>query len=223
MVKSVLRSVLGSWVWCWGLRLLTLVHWSVSLWIRWNSGSSCSAEWWRSSLPTFFHLNLYTRQGLFWRPLSLLNLIVEPTIWIFNSFTGYDLRLSMWFCLFSRPRPAGDEWDLWSLPLDLSLLSSEILPAAFTISFFASRCPRAAGSESLKCFFFTFPFQKIFFKMSVCSRLVFVGKCFKKVASLGVLISLSPAVFFLWLYYSIAMAFRLFAERTILSWNICAY
>ena len=38
-------------------------------------------------------------------------------------------------CVFSRPRPAGDEWDLWSLPLDLSLLSYEILPAAFTISF----------------------------------------------------------------------------------------
>ena len=38
-------------------------------------------------------------------------------------------------CVFSRPRPAGDEWDLWSLPLDLSLLPYEILPAAFTISF----------------------------------------------------------------------------------------
>ena len=126
----------------------------------------------------------------------------------------------------SRPRPAGDEWDLWSLPLDLSLLSSEILPAAFTISFFASRCPRAAGSESLKCFLFHSPtlgnFWKIFFKMSVCSRSVFMKICWK-VATLGVLNSLSPAVFFLWLYYITALVFRLFADPTILLCNICAY
>ena len=30
----------------------------------------------------------------------------------YNFFTGNDLRLSMWFVFFSRPRPAGDEWDL---------------------------------------------------------------------------------------------------------------
>lgn len=32
--------------------------------------------------------------------------------WLFIFFTGNDLRLSMWFVFFSRPRPAGDEWDL---------------------------------------------------------------------------------------------------------------
>ena len=31
---------------------------------------------------------------------------------VYHSFTGNDLRLSMWFVVFSRPRPAGDEWDL---------------------------------------------------------------------------------------------------------------
>ena len=45
---------------------------------------------------------------------------------------------------------------------------------------FSSRCPRAAGSESLKCSFFTFPLREICFKMSVCSRSVFYGEVLRK-------------------------------------------
>ena len=44
----------------------------------------------------------------------------------------------------------------------------------------SSRCPRAAGSESLKCSFFTFPLREICFKMSVCSRSVFYGEVLRK-------------------------------------------
>ena len=41
-------------------------------------------------------------------------------------------------------------------------------------------CPRAAGSESLKCSFFTFPLRGICFKMSVCSRSVFYWEVLRK-------------------------------------------
>ena len=44
----------------------------------------------------------------------------------------------------------------------------------------SSRCPRAAGSESLKCSFFTFPLREICFKMSVCSRSVFYWEVLRK-------------------------------------------
>ena len=138
-------------------------------------------EWWRSSLPTFFHLNLYTRQGLFWRPLGLLNLIYEPIIWIFQSFTGYDLRLSMWFSSFQQAQAR--RWWMGSLKFAIGSRASfhpkscrrplQFLP-------FSSRCPRAAGSESLKCSFFTFPLREICFKMSVCSRSVFYWEVLRK-------------------------------------------
>ena len=39
-------------------------------------------------------------------------LFTNQTIVVVHFFTGNDLRLSMWFVFFSRPRPAGDEWDL---------------------------------------------------------------------------------------------------------------
>ena len=60
------------------------------------------------------------------------------------------------------------------------------------------------------------------FKMSICSRSVFVWEPWK-VASLGVLNSLSPAVFFLWLYYTTAGPLRLFADSTRLEGIICTY
>ena len=72
---------------------------------------------------------------------------------------------------FSRPRPAGDEWDLWSLPLDLSLLPYEILPAAFTSSF--RLLPSCFWIGVPKVLPFLRPFcrlGKICFKMSICSR-----------------------------------------------------
>ena len=172
--------------------------------------------------PSFILIYI-TRQGLSWRPLGLLNLICEPTIWIFQSFTGYDLRLSMWFSSFQQAQAR--RWWMGSLKFAIGSRASfhpKSCQRPLQFLSFSSHCPRAAGSESLKCFFFTFPFQKIFFKMSVCSRSVLVGKCFKKVASLGVLISLSPAVFFLWLYYTTALRFRLFADRTTFICNICA-
>lgn len=175
--------------------------------------------------PSFILIYI-TRQGLSWRPLGLLNLIYEPTIWIFQSFTGYDLRLSMWFSSFQQAQAR--RWWMGSLKFAIGSRASfhpkscrrplQFLP-------FSSRCPRAAGSESLKCFLFHSPtlgnFWKIFFKMSVCSRSVFMKICWK-VATLGVLNSLSPAVFFLWLYYITALGFRLFADRTSFICNICA-
>ena len=171
--------------------------------------------------PSFILIYI-TRQGLSWRPLGLLNLIYEPTIWIFQSFTGYDLRLSMWFSSFQQAQAR--RWWMGSLKFAIGSRASfhpkscrrplQFLP-------FSSRCPRAAGSESLKCSFFTFPLREICFKMSVCSRSVFMKICWK-VATLGVLNSLSPAVFFLWLYYITALGFRLFADRTSFICNICA-
>ena len=171
--------------------------------------------------PSFILIYI-TRQGLSWRPLGLLNLIYKPTIWIFQSFTGYDLRLSMWFSSFQQAQAR--RWWMGSLKFAIGSRASfhpkscrrplQFLPCS-------SRCPRAAGSESLKCSFFTFPLREICFKMSVCSRSVFMKICWK-VATLGVLNSLSPAVFFLWLYYSTHLEIRLFAEQTILRWIICA-
>ena len=86
-------------------------------------------------------------------------------------------------------------------------------------------CPRASGLESLKCFLFYGP-SAAWGKSALRCQSVHAGtllKTFWKVASLGVLISLSPAVFFLWLYYTTALHFRLFADRTRLLCNICAY
>ena len=45
---------------------------------------------------------------------------------------------------------------------------------------FSSRFPRAAGSESLECSYFTFPLREICFKMSVCSRSVFYWEVLRK-------------------------------------------
>ena len=123
----------------------------------------------------------------------------------------------------SRPRPAGDEWDPWSLPLDLSLLPYEILPAAFTSSF--RLLPSCFWIGVPKVLPFLRPFCRLG-KSALRCQSVHAGtllKTFWKVASLGVLISLSPAVFFLWLYYTTALHFRLFADRTRLLCNICAY
>lgn len=89
-------------------------------------------------------------------------------------------------CVFSRPRPAGDEWDLWSLPLDLSLLPYEIPPVS--------------------CFLWRFLMTFL------------LGRS----ASLGVVYSLSPAVFFLWLYYTTAPGIRLFADMPTMQRKICA-
>ena len=130
-------------------------------------------------------------------------------------------------CVFSRPRPAGDEWDLWSLPLDLSLLPYEILPAAFTISFRSLPLPSCCWIGVPEVLPFSLPdFGQLAENLLQDVDLFTMGLCwraFGKVASLGVLISLSPAVFFLWLYYTTALRFRLFADRTRLLCNICAY
>ena len=172
---------MGIGVWCWGQRLLTLVHWSVSLWIRWNSGSSCSAEWWRSSLPTFFHLNLYYTPG------SVLTApgLAESDLWTnhlnFQSFTGYDLRLSMWFSSFQQAQAR--RWWMGSLKFAIGSRASfhpKSCRRPLQFLSFSSRCPRAAGSESLKCSFFTFPLREICFKMSVCSRSVFYWEVLRK-------------------------------------------
>ena len=171
--------------------------------------------------PSFILIYI-TRQGLSWRPLGLLNLIYEPTIWIFQSFTGYDLRLSMWFSSFQQAQAR--RWWMGSLKFAIGSRASfhpKSCRRPLQFLSFSSRCPRAAGSESLKCSFFTFPLREICFKMSVCSRSVFMKICWK-VATLGVLNSLSPAVFFLWLYYITALGFRLFADRTSFICNICA-
>ena len=138
-------------------------------------------EWWRSSLPTFFHLNLYYTPG------SVLTApgLAESDLWTnhlnFQSFTGYDLRLSMWFSSFQQAQAR--RWWIGSLKFAIGSRASfhpkscrrplQFLP-------FSSRCPRAAGSESLKCSFFTFPLREICFKMSVCSRSVFYWKVLRK-------------------------------------------
>ena len=174
---------MGIGVWCWGLRLLTLVHWSVSLWIRWNSGSSCSAEWWRSSLPTFFHLNLYYTPG------SVLTApeLAESDLWTnhLNFSIFYRLRPAAFnVVLFVSAGPGPPvvngifEVCHWTWA---SFLTNPSRRPLLCLSVF---CPRAAGSESLKCFLFHSPtlgnFWKIFFKMSVCSRSVFYGEVLRK-------------------------------------------
>ena len=171
-------------------------------------------------------------------------------------------------CVFSRPRPAGDEWDLWSLPLDLSLLPYEIppvscflwrflmtfllgrstslgvvcslspavfflcllpydiLPAVFTISFLSLPLPSCCWIGVPEVLPFSLPdFGQLVENLLQDVDLFTMGLCWRafwKVASLGVLISLSPAVFFLWLYYTTALRFRLFADRTTFICNICA-
>ena len=172
---------MGIGVWCWGLRLLTLVHWSVSLWIRWNSGSSCSVEWWRSSLPTFFHLNLYYTPG------SVLTApgLAESDLWTnhLNLSIFYRLRpaaFNVVLLVSAGPGPPVMNgifevchWTWASFLTKYCRRPLQFLP-------FSSRCPRAAGSESLKCSFFTFPLREICFKMSVCSRSVFYWEVLRK-------------------------------------------
>ena len=138
-------------------------------------------EWWRSSLPTFFHLNLYYTPG------SVLTApgLAESDLWTnhLNFSIFYRLRpaaFNVVLFVSAGPGPPVMNGIFKVCHRVQSLLSSEILPAAFTISFFASRCPRAAGSESLKCSFFTFPLREICFKMSVCSRSVFYWEVLRK-------------------------------------------
>ena len=130
--------------------------------------------------PSFILIYI-TRQGLSWRPLGLLNLIYEPIIWIFQSFTGYDLRLSMWFSSFQQAQAR--RWWMGSLKFAIGSRASfhpKSCRRPLQFLSFSSRCPRAAGSESLKCAFFTFPLQEICFKMSVCSRSVFYWEVLRK-------------------------------------------
>ena len=142
---------MGIGVWCWGLRLLTLVHWSVSLWIRWNLGSSCSAEWWRSSLPTFFHLNLYYTPG------SVLTApgLAESDLWTnhLNFSIFYRLRpaaFNVVLFVSAGPGPPVMNGIFKVCHRVQSLLSSEILPAAFTISFFSFPLPSCCWIGVLK-------------------------------------------------------------------------
>ena len=142
---------MGIGVWCWGLRLLTLVHWSVSLWIRWNSGSSCSAEWWRSSLPTFFHLNLYYTLG------SVLTApgLAESDLWTnhLNFSIFYRLRpaaFNVVLFVSAGPGPPVMNGIFKVCHRVQSLLSSEILPAAFTISSFFFPLPSCCWIGVLK-------------------------------------------------------------------------
>ena len=56
-----------------------------------------------------FHTDLYFMRGLL---VTAPGLLTYKTLHrVFYSCTGYDLRLRMRFVV-SRPRPAGDEWDL---------------------------------------------------------------------------------------------------------------
>ena len=74
-----------------------------------------SAGWERSySLPFHRISNLFKTLGviIYDGPWVCWFLFTNQTIVVVHFFTGNDLRLSMWFVFFSRPRPAGDEWDL---------------------------------------------------------------------------------------------------------------
>ena len=225
-VMVVIKIVPGVWVWCWGPKPLN------SSTLEFLLGNQVKFSCFLfGGVVTVISTSLLSSWsicyagGLFWRPLGLLNEVVSN-------------RASRSFCFLYR---------LWPAALDAVLILSAgpgppVVNGIFEVchwtwaSFLTNPsrrpllclsvfCPRAAGSESLKCFLFHSPtlgnFWKIFFKMSVCSRSVFMKICWK-VATLGVLNSLSPAVFFLWLYYITALGFRLFADRTSFICNICA-
>ena len=134
---------------------------------------------------------------VFGRLLGLLQQLFG-TIPLVFSLRGNDPSTLMWFFHFSRPRPAGDEWDPWSLPW---VWASFLTNSAGGLYFFFPSFRRLQSLLSGVPSFSVFTAAKTNFEGCRIGCLC-VWKMFWKVASLGVVVSLSPAVFFLWLYYT---------------------
>ena len=126
-VMVVIKIVPGVWVWCWGPKPLN------SSTLEFLLGNQVKFRCFLfGGVVTVISTSLLSSWsichagGLFWRPLGLLNEVVS------NRASRFLLSVQVMTCgfgcgpyLVSRPRPAGGEWDLWSLPLDLSLLPYE--------------------------------------------------------------------------------------------------
>lgn len=118
-------KILGYLQWVWGFdaerrTLFTLVHWSNSLFSRWNFTLYLKGKILLFSLADYPDFSPFVRLLIYlykvvWfdRPWDCILIVLQNQIIIYSASLQV-MTCGSWcgFCRLSKPRPAGDEWDL---------------------------------------------------------------------------------------------------------------